>query len=412
MKRPLVTLSALVSSRALTPLVIGVFLLFYIGIAFFNDDTLITLMEMTKRNFLLLVLLALILLNTLARVAFEFGRFRRRRKMFGRGEFAAGIFQEEITIPGRVVSNGLEGFLRAAGYKSRRTSDRISAWRGISNFPARVFFLIGVFCLFAGILTSLVTRVSHREALIEGEPLPKSFGGGGVVKKIDLRKKTGFFLEQSLSVLLLTDDKKEEYFGLYPPSSHNGSFFYLRFLGIAPQVRFNAPDLPDGYATYLILMIYPPGKEDSADIPGTAYRIEFRLESPADGGDPFVTGKMSLKFRFLRGGKFQFDGIVPIGGEFRRGGYSLAFPDFRRYVATDLVRDWGVWLIWMAFGLFVFAFLFWLPVRLFFPRQEILLLEEGDCLIACSSAEGRALRHAGVFHELLDKLERELITDC
>ena len=73
-------------------------------------------------------------------------------------------------------------------------------------------------------------------------------------------------------------------------------------------------------------------------------------------------------------------------------------------VLTDFVVDYGVLLIWGAGLLLLLAALVWLPVRLFFPRREMLFQREGDLVRACSHAEGRARGHNGTFHEVLDVL--------
>src|ERR1700690_3067996 len=48
---------AIVSSRALPPVIIGFFLVVYIGIAFFTDETLTVLMAVTRGNFFLAAVL-------------------------------------------------------------------------------------------------------------------------------------------------------------------------------------------------------------------------------------------------------------------------------------------------------------------------------------------------------------------
>ena len=73
-------------------------------------------------------------------------------------------------------------------------------------------------------------------------------------------------------------------------------------------------------------------------------------------------------------------------------------------VLTDFVVDYGVLLIWGAGLLFLVAVLVWLPVRLFFPRREMLFQGGGGMVRACSRAEGRAREHDGAFHEVLDVL--------
>jgi hypothetical protein len=85
-----------------------------------------------------------------------------------------------------------------------------------------------------------------------------------------------------------------------------------------------------------------------------------------------------------------------------RDGYRLAIPDIRRLVVTDYISDYGVFFIWVAALLFVAAGGLWLPIRLFFPRREMLFRYEPNVISACSRAEGGARLHAGVFHEALD----------
>ena len=148
-------------------------------------------------------------------------------------------------------------------------------------------------------------------------------------------------------------------------------------------------------------MIYPPGREDTAQIPGTPYRIVMKL-APQQGGDPLATGRMVIEFRVLKGDDPVFAGSAPIGGEAARDGYRIAFPSFVKVVATDFVQDYGVLLIWSAGVLFVLSLLLWLPVRLWFPRQEMLFVAEAGGIRALSRSEGGRRRHVERFHEMLD----------
>lgn len=98
---------------------------------------------------------------------------------------------------------------------------------------------------------------------------------------------------------------------------------------------------------------------------------------------------MVFRFKLLKGKDVLLTGSVPGGGEFVRDGYrSLAFPDSRRMVITDFAGDFGVLLIWSAALLFVIAVSVWLPVRIFFPRSEMLFRSERDMVRAWSRAEG------------------------
>jgi len=404
-KRLLALLRILFVSRAVTPLAMLFFLLLYIGIAFFSPEPLTTLMSITRNYIPVALVLALIPVNCAVRLAMEVRSLCRRRAVM-KGATAKssldGLFAETVRISGTLHLAALKGRLESFGYSTRLTGTSLAAWRGISLSPARIFFQAAMICLFSGILVSTTTRVSKKVAVIEGEPFPLS---SGVVERIRFENRRGLFLDRTLSMEVTGKDGARRSFGLYPPALDQGSFVYPRFLGVAPLIRFVAPDLPGGFETHFILMIYPPGKEDSADIPGTGYRIFFSMVKPTGGEDPFRSGRMTLLFRILKGDKPVKSGSVVIGGEFSGNGYRLAASEVRRVVATDLVRDYGVIPIWAGALFFCAALLFWLPVRLFFPRREMLFMEAAGVVHACSRAEGGRDRHGGIFLETLDFLD-------
>jgi hypothetical protein len=408
MRGLLAALRTALVARAVTPLIVGFFLILYIGTAFVTDEALTTLIEFTRRSVVLAAVFAFVPLSLLARLVRETAVMVQRRRLAaqGEGDVPPGTYDEIVSITRAGSLDGVRDRLAAAGYTTRRTGTSLAAWRGVSLFPARVLLLAGGSCLFAGILLSLTSRGVQREAVIEGEPFPLSMGGGRV-ERIDLRESSGPILERSLAIEVASEGAGggRRSFGLYPPGRYHGYFVYPRYLGIAPQIRFSAPDFPTGFETHFILMIYPPGKEDSAVIPGTAYRIVFSMAAPEPGNDPFVTGRITLRFRIMRGEELLHAGKVPVGGEYVRDGYRLSFPDFRRIVATDFIRDQGVPLVWGGAVLLAAALLYWVVVRPFFPRREMLFVRRGGEVRVCSRAEGRVRSHAGVFHEALDALE-------
>lgn len=409
MKRLFSALFAAGSSRGVPPAVIGLFFILYIGIAFFNDETLITLMALTRRSFILAAVLALIPLNGALRILQEAALYlKNRRVMNGKPvDPLPELFDEAVDLPPSPFVPELEGRLAAAGYNTRRTNNVLAAWRGVSTFPARLLFLAGLFCLFTGILISTTSRTSDRRMVIEGEPLPMPDGTGGVVERITLANSSGSILAKTLTmeVAPLNSGDRRRTFGIYPPSLYGGTFVYPRYLGIALYLKFSAPDMPAGYETPCTLNSYPPGKEDSVVITGSPYRIIFSIPAPDAGSEPYIsymTGNITLQFKLLKGNEVLFTGSAPAGGEFVRDGYRLAFPDFRRMVLTDFIRDYGVLFIWAAGLLFAAAGCLWLPIRAFFPRREMLVRFEPDRVWGCSRAEGRSRSHAGVFHEVLD----------
>ncbi len=412
MKRLLRTLFAAGSSRAVPPVVIGLFFLLYIGVAFFTDETLIALMAFTRRSFFLAALLALIPLNCALRLLRETITYLKiRRVLSGKPvDSIPELFDEDVDLHASPFTPELEGRLAAVGYKTRRSDNAVGAWRGISAFPARLLFLVGLFCLFTGILITTTSRTSNRRTIIEGEPMPMPDGIGGVVERITLANSSGSILVKTLTMEVAPSNSGQgkRTFGLYPPSMYGGSFVYPRYLGLALYLRFSAPDMPAGYETHCSLNAYPPGKEDNVVIPGSPYRIVFSLPVPESGGERYVsymTGNITLQFKLLKGKEVLFTGSAPAGGEFVRDGYRLALPDIRRLVITDFISDYGVLFIWAAGVIFVLAGCLWLPIRLCFPRREMLFRFDSDRTVAYSRSEGGARIHVGAFHEALDLVD-------
>jgi len=407
-KRLRTVFRTVLTSRALTPAVLGIFLLLYVGTALASEEALAALIASIRENVMLAALLALIPLNVLGRMVAETARFSaRRRAMAGSAEsLEPKLFDETVELGSLPPLEPLQARLSAAGYRTRCGETSLSAWRGASLFPCRLLTLAATFCLSAGVLVSLTTRESHREAFIEGESFQLPSGGGTLVERIIMGETPGLLLAKTLEIKVATQQGEKRSFGLYPPSLYHGYFVYPRYLGIVPLIRFSAPDLPAGFESFVLLMIYPPGIEDNAEIPGTPYRIVFSMPEPVRGEDTLVTGRLVLQFKLFKGKDLIFSGRAPIGGEFVRDGYHLAFPEFKRLVATDLVRDYGVIMIWAAGLIFLCAFLYWLPVWLWFPRREMLFLYKEGTLHACSSAEGGSRGHAASFHETLDHLAK------
>ena len=400
------------TSRFLTPLVIGFFLLLYIGFAFFTEDALIALFDYTHSSLLLTVVLALIPLNGAFLLAAETRRYlERRRALSGDGPVAKeGLFDEAVQLSGTADFTSLQQRLQDQGYRTRVTRERLAAWAGVSLFPARFLFLLGTFFLFAGITISVSSRTVSRGAVIEGEPLAlEGEQGGGIVEKISLERAASPFLAKTIAIKVAPASPGEsgETFGLYPPSRYHGSFVYPRYLGVGLYLRFSAPDLPQGSEAHAVLPIYPPGKEANEPIPNSPYKLVVSLAEPIDGSDPYVTGKMVFPFKLLKGKDVVLTGSAPAGGEFSRDGYHLQFPEARRLLITDFIQDYGVFLIWASAFLLFAAAVVWLPIRFLVPRREMLILSEVGGLRTFSRAEGGSRKHGGVYHEALDMLEEK-----
>jgi hypothetical protein len=408
MKRPLSLLIAVFASRATTPLVLAVFLLIYIGIAFFSPEPLQTLIGLSAR-FPLALLLALLPLNCAVRLVME---LRRPKTCMSR---TSGVVMEPVPsncvdeqysmTAGRSLTL-LQERLESSGYRTQSAAGSLTACRGISLAPARILFLGSLCLLFAGIFLSVTLRTSQRITVIEGEPFLQGAGQGGKVTRVALEDYAGLFLERTISIKVASVDGSRR-FGLYPPGLYDGRFVYPRYLGVAPLVRFSAPELPSVFETHFILGIYPPGREDSADIPGTAYRIKFTMTNPDIANEPLRSGRFVINFRIMNGDESVASGSLPLGSLWEEGGYQLAVPDFRRTVAVDLVRDYGVFLIWGAMALVIASLCWWLPVRIFAPRREMHFWDLAGEITAFSVAEGARIQHRGIFHDALDFLAGE-----
>jgi hypothetical protein len=412
MKRLLFAILAAGSSRAVPPLIIGFFLLLYIGIAFFTDETLITLMAFTRTSLMLGGILALIPLNSALRMLrTSSGHLKIRRLLTGKTDvISPELFDEAVELPVSPPFQELEKRLIAEGYKTFRSNITLAAWRGISSFPVRILFLAGTFSLFAGILISTTSRTSQRQMVIEGEQLPTPTGTGGVVERIILANSSGSILSRTLTMEIAPSGSGygRRSFGLYPPALYSGSFVYPRYLGLALKLRFLAPGMQTGYETQCFLNCYPPGKEASEVIPGTPYRIVFSVPEPEAGSDryrSYMTDNVTLNFKLLKDKEVVFAGSATSGGEFVRDGYRMSLIEIRRLVVTDYIGDYGVLFIWGAALLFTLAAVLWLPTRVLFPRREMFFRHEKNHTQACSRAEGGSRKHAGVFHEALDLVD-------
>jgi hypothetical protein len=404
-RRMLAALWAALSSRALAPLVIGFFLLLYIGIAFFTEETLTVLIAFTGKNLLLAAVLSLLPLNFACRIAVEVRHYlKARRALSGSAGLDPELYDEVVELASPPVLAELETRLAAAGYRTKKGAATLAAWRGLSLSPARIVLLAGIFSLFAGIFVSLETRTVQRQAVIEGSPFPTPSGTAGVVERIIFKVAGGPILAKELVMEVAQQGEGVKKFGVYPPTIYQGAFAYPRYLGIALDYRFTAPDLPGGYQGSGVFPIYPPGKEKMLVIPDSPYKIALSLARPEDRTDPYMTGRMVFLFKVLKGKDVLTAGSAPKGGQFAKDGVGMAVLDARRMVITDFVVDYGVLLIWGAGFLLLLAAALWLPVRLCFPRREMLFSLAGDRPRAGSHAEGRARRHAGAFHEVLDFL--------
>jgi len=408
-KRVFTAIISISASRTVTPVVIAFYMMLYIVLAFGTDEVLVTLMELIRKSILLQFVFLLVPLNCVARIIKEVLAYNNRRKIFAGDcrDIQDGYFPEEVVLEGVVKCDSVRELLSSSGYKINCLNDRLIALQGISLAPVRIIGFVATALLFIGVLLSLTTRQVRREAIIEGEQLPAVMGNG-TVDRITLKDTSGIFLSKTLSIDA-TFEGRTSHFKLYPPSFFRNSFVYMRYLGMAPLVTFKAPDLSAPVSSYLILMLYPPGRNDTAEIPDTDYKVLMSLDSPLDGSDPYEKADGIFRFTIMKGKEALHSGQAMVGQAYRYGGYEISFTDPRRVVMADLVVDRGITLVWWGGVLIVVSSLFRVVIGVFSPRREMLFRVEGGNLHCRSFAEGGFAGHAGVFHEAVDILH--LMTD-
>lgn len=408
MKRTLLALISLLSHRLLSPAVCALFLLLYIGIAFFTDETLVTMVQLIGHNPLALGLLALVAINALLRMIAGIRRWRIARKV------AAGLLpadcglmgRESIAVAGLLDIDETARILRAEGYRVAVRESFVAARRGWSLLCPRLLWRLAVCLLFAGVVLSLSSRQSQRVPVIEGEVLELAGTAPRTVERITLEDAPGhWFLQRRLAITMAAPDGGRDSYGIYPPGILGNSFLYPRYLAVAPLLRITEPGIGVSEGFQLI-MLYPPGREDMVALSGE-YRLKLAILPREGVADPFVSGRFDLHVRLLKGDQLLSEGDVPFGGRFESNGLSVELLDARRYVVTDFVRDYGVLCIWMACAAALLAVTLYLPLRLIWPRREMWFSSDGQGGVsAWCSSEGRTRQNEALFYDLLDKICR------
>ncbi|GAC1468158.1 MAG: hypothetical protein PVSMB11_03780 [Desulfuromonadaceae bacterium] len=409
MKRILMVFMSLLSHRLLSPAVCALFLLLYIGIAFFTDEALVTLVQLVGHNPLAMGLLALVAINSIIRMVADI-LSRRIAGKVAAGLPSAGtgsICHESIAVAGRLDTDEAARILRAEGYRVTVREGFVAARRGLSLLCPRILWRLAVCLLFVGVALSLSSRRSQRVPVIEGETLELAGTVPRTVERITLEDVPGhLFLQRHLMISLLAPDGGRDIYGIYPPGLLGANFLYPRYLAVAPLLRITEPGIGVSEGFQLI-MLYPPGREDVVALSGD-YKLRLVIPPREGMADPFVSGRFDLHVKLLKGDQLLSEGDVPFGGRFEAGGISVELLDARRYVVTDFVRDYGVLCIWMACAAALLAACLYLPLRLISPRREMQFAADGEGGVrAWCSSEGRTRRHEALFHDLLDRICRD-----
>lgn len=410
MKRITVLLVSLVSHRLLMPLILALFLLCYIAVAFFTDEALVTMVQLVGHNAVSLGLLALLAVNALSRLFLDLLNYRLHRSVFAglAPAVADPLCRESLVVTGELDNVELARILSAEGYRVTGRKGFVAARRGVGLLLPRLLWRLALGLLFAGVAVSLSSRRSLRMPVIEGETLQVDGTRPYSVGRIVLEDVTGhWFLQRRLEMTLTGVDGRRYRYGIYPPGLVDGNFLYPRYLALAPLLRFTLPGVRETFEGYRLVMLYPPGREDNVEL-SAGYGAQLSMIQREGMPDPFVSGRFDLHVKLQRGGQLVAEGDAPFGGHFAADGFAVSLLDARRYVVTDMVRDYGVPCIWAAFLLVLLAIMVYLPLRCFWPRREMLFAVNPDGAVsACCAAEGRRRGHEALFHDLLDRVCRD-----
>jgi hypothetical protein len=409
MRRFVAATGRIIAHRLLIPVVLALFLLVYIGIAFFTDEALAVMLPVVGRNPIALGLLALSALNALCLMVEELKHYCDVRR-FAPGQPPAvddSSCRESLAVSGRMDVVDTVRILTAEGYRVSVEEGTVVARCGMRLLVPRLLWRLALALLFSGVLLSLTTRRSLRLPVIEGEVLQAAGMAPRSVERINFEDAPGsWFLQHRLAIVVSGVDGQKKSYGIYPPGRIDGCFVYPRYLAIAPLLRISAPGPGGESEGYRLIMLYPPGREDEIALEG-GYRLKLVILQREGMPDPVAAGRFDLHVKVFRGDLLLGEGELPFGSRIEAGGLSVALLGARRFVVTDLVRDNGVLCIWGACIAALLSVVIYLPVRVLWPRREMAFsnIGQGEMRAYCF-AEGSRRRHESLFLDLMDKICR------
>ncbi len=367
-------------------------------LSFKTEEPLFELVRLLHHNLPLQLVLWLFPANLLARLASGLSPSLESpyRRMPG-----VASYREELPLDPDVEPARAVPLLRRFGYRVRFDEETLRAARGVPTRGLIATRRLGLALALAGLALSLETRSSLRVPLIEGEPLPPQLGPGRV-RTIRLIEDSGILLEKSLGIEVERGGATET-LRLFPPTRIGTRYVYPRYLGLGIRLAVLSEGSLIDRRNYL-LSVYPPGRRDEIEIPGTPYSLGIQLlQDPL--GDPYATGRFRLLLDSDRAGKRVGGAECSLPGGFGSGGLLFRIEAAHRYVIADIVSDHGVPLIFAGLPLFLLALLFSAGIARLFPRREIRFDRQDSVWRGTLRTETRRREVHSVFYECLDLLQ-------
>lgn len=349
----------------------------------------------------------------------------RLRKDVRRARSSASLERPLPERPAARVSGTLDATaeaLTALGFRVRHGDDRVLGVRRPWSLVGGALFHLGLPLLAAGLLVHAVTAGSLNFRLIEGQrtdPMLAKASGTGSWRPL-----------RSSAASLTLESVQPEYFGdvlLFSRlearfrgrdgSAHDLSLaspmwldpftmISIQDFGVAPRFQVLGPGGTVAEDVVTDMSIFPPGNQDSAQLPLTGYLVTLKLY-PDHG---VVAGRdVSLSYnlrapRMLMGvertepaGVLIDRRLVAPGEPIADGSRAVLVKELRRYGEFRVWRSYGMPIVLLA-GLLLTA---GLAVRFLIPREDVVAWEDAGGIALMARVDGRAASGA---RPLLDRI--------
>lgn len=251
----------------------------------------------------------------------------------------------------------------AAGNLLRASRSRLK--QGRSVFMLWVLLPAGLLLYLTGFLLSVSMRESAFRTLGEGDPVqpPWSTAASRIVRidlglpetflDIDLNRGAGIF-QYEPKVFLQDENGRKASIGVFPASSHKGTYYHILNFGIAPMVRMQkgAEVIEE---SFIPLKILTPGSNDSIGHPAVPFLFQVSMEPERviEKGETTASEYRPLHPRYAirayEGGKIVAEARNARAIE--HAGFSLTLGDPTVWVQLEAVRD--RWYPLLVAGLFM-----------------------------------------------------------
>lgn len=244
----------------------------------------------------------------------------------------------------------------AGGYLNIIRASREKIREGKVSFFARLILPLGIMVFLTGFFISITTRqfdwlIVGQEHIVKPRWSAESYKIAGIdsglkesLLDIDINSGKGFFAYEPRVTVLDRASRSFEV-GAFPPKKINGTYFHILKFGLAPGVRlFEGGNVKD--EGYMPLRILAPGSSDYFEIQPYPYRflVSMEPEKIIQKGN-LKASQFNLKQPLFRVRIFKGEKVITekdSRGEIRFDNLTLSFFEPTVWVQLEIVRDHGV----------------------------------------------------------------------